>query len=133
MLCHSASKLVFCSLKCLEHVIRIMIPFNTCIIANRPDLRGTISSSKQQVCGTTAIPHIQRRTGYSSLPESEKKIRFLFRNGLNIDLDLRKNSNSKFIQSPSIAATESHKHLLSFTTSRRKYLTLDMCLIDEDT
>ena len=48
-------------------------------------------------------------------------------------LDLRENSNTKPIQGPSIAAMEGHKHLLSFTTSRRKYLTLDMCLIDEDT
>jgi len=47
--------------------------------------------------------------------------------------DLRENSDAKFIQSPSTTASEAHKYLLSFTTSRRKNLTLNMRLIDEDT
>ena len=47
--------------------------------------------------------------------------------------DLRENSNAKFIQSPSATTSDAHEHLLPFTTSRRKYLTLDTRLIDEDT
>jgi hypothetical protein len=128
MLCHSASNFAFSSLKYLYDAIRAIVHLThvesrTDLISEAPSL--PVSSK------LVAPPRSLILRGGLDTPPSLKETKS-DSHVVMVDhrFGLRKNLNAKFIQSPSTAASDAHKHLLRFTTSRRS---LDACLIDEDT